>query len=160
MNASEHAVLDDAGLHFVDLSQGQPRWLHRSSPECRHAGDLLELATQLQLARIWLTPGSALSRSLTESDQRAQAFVDEARSAGWNVWTNEDLDFLSGWPESRGARAQLGIPERSNRWMAFKTCTDATTLYAAIQYLQTRASGCSDCLGTGPRGFRSNQAGK
>ena len=137
MNASEHAVLDDAGLHFVDLTQGQPRWAHCSPPsQCRHAGDLLAMVMQLRLARIWLTPGSRLSRSLAESDQQAQSFVAEARSAGWDVWTNDDHDFLSGWPASGGTQAQLGIPERSNRWIAFKTCTDATTLYAAIQYLQ------------------------
>lgn len=136
MNASEHAVLDDAGLHFVDQSQDQSRWSHCPPPHCQHAGDLLALATELRLARIWLTPGSALSRSLAESDEQARAFVDEARSAGWNLWTNDDHDFLSGWPNSGGAQAQLGIPERSNRWMALKSCADATTLYAAIQYLQ------------------------
>lgn len=136
MNASEHAVLDDAGLHFVDATQEPPRWAHRVPPQCRHAGDLLTLAAQLRLARIWLTPGSQLSQSLAESDQQAQAFVAEARSAGWDVWANDDHDFLSGWPVSGGAQAQVGIPERSNRWIAFKTCTDATTLYAAIQYLQ------------------------
>ncbi len=136
MNPFHHAVLDDQGLHAIEVLQGQRRWVQRALPPCRHAGELLAVAPSRGVARLWLVPGSRLSQELAMSEARARAFVEEARSAGWNLWVTEDYDFVSGWPEAGGTQVQLGLPERSHRWTAFQGCADAPTLYGAIQYLE------------------------
>lgn len=126
-----HAVLDDAGLHRLD---GQ-RWTCEPVEDIRHAGDVLQLALDKRLARIWLVPGSMLSESLAQDERWSDDFIECARQNGWDLWTNNDKDFLSGWKKGT-AQVQLGIPERSTRWEAMAACRNAATLYGAIKYLQ------------------------
>ncbi|HEY7357910.1 MAG TPA: hypothetical protein VH590_15635, partial [Ktedonobacterales bacterium] len=103
--------------------------------EAAHAGEVLALALEHQLARIWLTPGSALSSALATDDEKVQEFVAHARAARWHIWAPNDQDFLVG-RYGHGLEVQLGILVRSARWTALQECRDATVLYAAIKYLQ------------------------
>jgi hypothetical protein len=131
MKAFDYAVLDDAGLHFLRAGH----WLCVPTPEASHVGDLLQHALDHNLARIWITPGSALSTSLAASEDQMSQFIADAQAANWNLWAPNDQDFISGW-RAGTAKVQLAIPERSRRWTAFQACHDSTVLYAAIKYLQ------------------------
>jgi hypothetical protein len=133
MNRFNHGVLDDTGLHF--LQDG--RWLRVPLPphEQLHAGHVLALALKHELARIWLTPGSALSSALAGDEEQVQAFVAAGEADGWDIWATSDDDFMSGRLPGK-PEVQLGILERSSRWTSLQECRDATILYAAIKYLQ------------------------
>ncbi len=131
MKTLQHGVLDDAGLHFERAG----RWQCVPVSVVQHAGELLQLAYDQQLARIWITPGSSCSSALVAGDEAINRFITGARVRHWHLWVPDDRDFFSGWQEGRPV-VQVAIPERSQRWTAFQGCRDATTLYAAIKYLQ------------------------
>ncbi|HLV98528.1 MAG TPA: hypothetical protein VKT82_07590 [Ktedonobacterales bacterium] len=131
MNQFNHGVLDDAGLHFLR----NERWLCVPPRGTAHAGEVLALALEHELARIWLVPGSALSSALAADEANARAFVEAGRAAGWDIWATNDNAFISGRLRDR-PEVQLGIPARSKRWNAFRECSDTIALYAAIKYLQ------------------------
>src|SRR5690242_13469249 len=64
MNQFSYGVLDDAGLHFLQ----NERWRCVPVRGAAHAGEVLALALEHQLARIRLTPGSALSDAFTADE--------------------------------------------------------------------------------------------
>lgn len=130
MNQFSYGVLDDAGLHFLQ----NERWLCVPTQRATHAGEVLALALEHQLARIWLTPGSALSDAFVADEEHVRAFVEAGRAADWDIWATSDFDFMSGRLRYQ-SEVLLCIPARSTRWTAFQECSDATVLYAAIKYL-------------------------
>ncbi len=131
MNQFSFGVLDDAGLHFLQ----NERWRCVPAQRTTHAGEVLALALDHQLARIWLTPGSVLSDAFVADEEHVRAFVEAGRAAGWNIWATSDFDFMAGHLRYQ-PEVLFCIPARSVRWTAFQDCCDATVLYAAIKYLQ------------------------
>ncbi len=131
MNRFDFGVLDDAGLHFLR----NERWLCVPTQGATHAGEVLALALEHELARIWLAPGCALSSSLVADEEQMKEFVEAGRYAGWDIWATRDFDFMSGRMRDK-PEILLCIPARSTRWTALQECCDATILYAAIKYLQ------------------------